>query len=274
MFNLYRNKNLTQKQIAEKFGHSRYGIQRWMKKYKIQSKPDSETHTKFPKQNYNGDLIEKAYVIGFRLGDLNVYHVHNLIQVRCSTTIKNQIMLIKSLFEKYGHIHTWKAKRNTYEIIVLLNTTFFFLLPKRDKIESWITLNKKYFLSFLAGYSDAEGSYYLKKPREGFGKVECSAFEIQSYDKNILLSIHNKLKLYKIENLYSLSRRKGYTDKRGIKTNKDCWRITITKKQSLWNFIKLMEPYHKHENKIQNMQCVKDNLLQRNSLPYCKPITL
>lgn len=274
LFDLYHNKKLTQKQIAKKFGHSRYGIQRWMKKYEIQSKPDSEIHAKFPKLDFDGDQIEKAYMIGFRLGDLNVYQAHNLIQVRCSTTINNQVFLIKKLFIKYGHVHSWKAKRGTYEIIVLLNDSFTFLLPKNDKIEPWILTDRKYFLSFFAGYADAEGSYYLKKPNPKVGKVECSAFEIQSFDKNILLCIHQKLKSYKIENLYSLSRRGGYVDRRGIRTNKDCWRVVINKKQTLWNFIKLIEPYHRHRNKIRSLREIKNNLLLRNHLPYCKPIIL
>lgn len=271
---LYHKQHLTQKQIANRFGHSRYGMQRWMKIYGIRSRSFSESHTKYKKKNFSGNNIEKAYLIGFRLGDLNVMHIHELIQVRCSTTIKNQMSLIKSMFNNYGHVHIWKAKRGTYEIVALLNTTFSFLLPKHDEVDPWILTNKKYFLSFLAGYADAEGSYYLKKPRKNIGKTATSAFEIQSFDKHILLSIHMELKLYGIENLYTLSRRGGHIDVRGVRTNKDCWRITISKKQSLWNFIRLIEPYHKHKDKISGLQRVKKNLLLRNSRPYCKPINL
>ncbi|MBI3576982.1 hypothetical protein HY086_03020 [Candidatus Gottesmanbacteria bacterium] len=274
LYRLYHKQRLTQKQIANRFGHSAYGIERWMKIYGIISRSDSEVHTKYRKKNFSGDDIEKAYLIGFRIGDLNVVRVHELVQVRCSTTIKNQMLLIKSMFAKYGYVHIWKAKRGTFEIVVLLNTTFSFLLPKDDKVKSWITTNKRYFLSFLAGYSDAEGSYYLKKPRLNIGKTKSAAFEIQSYDRNTLLSIHNKLKSYSIENIYTLSRRAGQIDRRGIKTNKDCWRVVISKKQSLWDFIKLIEPYHKHKNKIQSLQSVKRNLLFRNTQPYCNPIIL
>lgn len=274
LFNLYQKKKMTQKQIAQKYGHSRYGIQRWMKIYGVKSRSLSQAFTKYPKFNFTEDFIKKAYIIGFRLGDLNVYKVHELIQVRCSTTKEAQITLIENLFKRYGNVHIWKAKRGTFEIIALLNKSFSFLLPKKDEIESWIKPNNKYFLSFLAGYSDAEGSYYLRKPYSRFGKVGWGVFEIQTYDKNIIYAIYIYLKALGIKSTFSKSRSAGYIDKRGIKTNKDCWRISIVKKQSLWNFIKLIESYHKHTDKLKNLKEVKDNLIARNNLPYCKPIIL
>lgn len=274
LFNLYRKKKMTQRQIAEKFGHSPYGIQRWMKLYGIASKTFYESHAVHPKKDFDGKLVEKAYLIGFRLGDLNVYKIRTLVQVRCSTTKAIQIELIEKLFKQYGKLHIWKAKRGTLEIVSLLNSTFDYLLPKNDGIEDWILNDNEYFLAFLAGYADAEGSYYLRKPYSTIGKVEWGLFEIQTYDKNILTSIYDKLKSFGIEAKLSMSRQSGYMDKRGIRTNKDCWRVVINKKQSLWNFIKLIEPYHRHSDKIRDLKKVKDNLTRRNSLPYCKPISL
>jgi len=274
LFNLYHKQKMTQKQIAGKFGHSQYGIQRWMKLYGIASKTFYESHAVHPKKDFDGKLAEKAYIIGFRLGDLNVYKIRTLVQVRCSTTKETQIELIEKLFERYGKVHIWKAKRGTHEIVALLNSSFDFLLPKKDQIEDWIIIRNEYFLSFLAGYADAEGSYYLKKPNIHNGKVKSSVFEIQSYDKYILTKTHNVLTSLGVEAYFGMSRRGGYIDKRGVKTNKDCWRIVIIKKQALWNFIKLIEPYHRHSDKIRNLRLVKDNLVRKNSLPYCKPITL
>lgn len=274
LFDLYHKKILTQKQISEKFGHSRYGIQRKMRVYGIVSRTLSNAITKYPKYNFSDNPIEKAYLIGFRLGDLNVMKIHSLIQVRCSTTIEAQRELLKSLFKKYGNVHIWKAKRGTIEIVVFLNSSFDFLVPKVDRIEDWIIDKKEFFLSFAAGYADAEGSYYLRAPNPKIGKIEWGIFEMQSYDKEIILTIYTRLKAFNIEANFSMSRRGGYVDKRGIRTNKDCWRIVINKKQSLWDFIKLIEQYHRHGNKIQDLKKVKNNLLLRNNLPYCKPITL
>lgn len=274
LFDLYQNKKLTQKQIAERFGHSRYGMQRWMKIYGIISRSSSDANRIYPKFDFRNDLIEKSYLIGFRLGDLNIYKVRKLIQARCSSTKQEQVNLFKNLFKNYGHVTIWRAARGTFEMVVLLNMTFDFLLPKQDIIANWIIKNNKYFLAFLAGYADAEGSYYLRKPNIKVGKIGWSVFEIQTYDKNIIWTLYNKLKELKIDSKFLQSRKSGHIDRRGVKTNKDCWRITIHKKQALWNFIKIIEPYHKHKNKLEDLRKVKENLLLRNSLPYCKPIVL
>lgn len=268
LINLYVKQHLTQSAIAKKIGHSLFGIQYLMNKYKIKPRSYSIANTKYPKYDFSGSEQEKAYLIGFRLGDLNVSKVHELIQVRCSTSIKGQVDLIQNLLDRYGHVHIWKAKRGTWEIVILLNQTFSFLLPKRDNIEEWVSSNPKLFLSFLAGYTDAEGSYYLRLPYyKRISKPSWGVFEIQSYDKNIINSIGKHLSILQIE--YKLS-----NPKRLIQNNGNLRRLTIIKKQSLWNFIKLMKQYHRHKIKLQDLKKVKDNLILRNSLPNCKHILL
>lgn len=268
LIDLYYNKKLTQKQIARKFGnHSATGIQSLMKIYNLKSRNDSESHTKYPKYNFSEDLLEKAHLIGFRLGDLNIYKVHYLIQARCSSTIKEQAVLFKNLFKSYGYVNISTAKRGTLEMVVLLNNSFNFLLPKNDLIEKWILQEKKYFLSFLAGYADAEGSYYMRKPYYKKSKIGWGVFEIQSYDRNIIHTTFQRIQSLGIEGTFHHPRKRA-------RQNGEMWRLTIVKKQSLWNFIKLIEPYHKHKNKLKDLRKVKDNLILRNSLPYCRPITL
>ena len=264
LINFYIKCKMTQKQIAKKIGHSVYGVERWMKIYRIKGRSYYDSHQVHPKFDFGGNLTEKAYLIGFRLGDLNVYKVNNLIQVRCSSTIQNQITLISSLFKNYGYIHTWKNKRGTFEIIVLLNLSFGFLLPKEDKIEAWILENDQYFLSFLGGYSDAEGSFFLRKPYYKNAMYPFAAFEIQAYDKNIIVSISNKLSQLGIENKFYLSKKEGFIDRRGIPCNKDVWKVTIVKRQPLWDFIKLTKSYHQHQSRLQCLAKVEENLLKRN----------
>lgn len=261
---LYIDQKLTQKQIANKLGHSVYGIERRMKIYEIKGRTYHESHKVREKFNFSDNLAEKAYLIGFRLGDLNVYRVKKLIQVRCSTTIQNQVDLIEGLFKNYGYVHIWKAKRGTFEIVVLLNESFNFLIPKQDAIEEWILRDKKLFLSFLAGYSDAEGSYYLKKSRYKNGSIPGANFEIQTYDKNILKTISSEIFCLGVENKFYLSRKAGYSDKRGVKNNKNAWRFAITKKQFLWDFIKIIEKFHKHKGKLDDIDKIRSNLISRN----------
>lgn len=268
LIDLYYNKKLTQKQIAKKFGNqSASGVQRLMKIHNIKTRNYSEYLTKYPKFDFHEDLTKKAYLIGFRLGDLNVLKVHELIQVRCSTTIKEQVNLIENLFSNYGKVQTQLAKRGTFETGVLLNKSFDFLLPKKDFIEKWILENNKYFLSFLGGYTDAEGSYFIREPYYKTHKPKWGVFEIQSYDKIIMCTIFRKIKEFGIKSTF-------YVNNRKTRYRQSMYRITIARKQQLWNFIKLIEPYHKHEGKLGDLMKVKENLLLRNSLPYCKPIVV
>lgn len=264
LLHLYHKEKLTQEQIAKNFGQiSATGVQRLMKKYKISSRSYSEYLTKYPKYNFSGNLEEKAYLIGFRLGDLHVHKAKLLIQVSCSTTIPQQINLIQNLFEQYGHFRIRRNRRGTTDITGLLNQSFKYLLLKKDSIAKWILKDNKLFLSFLAGYADAEGCYYLRKPTPRH-RLGWSLFEIQTYDKNIINTIFNKLTDFGIECALSVNNKH-------IRYKQDMWRVTIVKKQSLWNFIKLLEPYHKHENKIKDLQKVKENILSRNSY---RPINL
>ena len=67
---LYLNRKSSVAQIARKIKSSRWPIQKLMKKYGITPRSLSEAQMKYPKRDFSGDLIEKAYLIGFRLGDL------------------------------------------------------------------------------------------------------------------------------------------------------------------------------------------------------------
>jgi len=158
---LYCTQRLSLDKIAKILHCSGGGLQRKIKNFGIKTRPISERACKYKKKDFNGNLEEKAYMIGFRLGDLNVKPTKNLIQVRSSTTKRNQMILIKNLFSPYTTPHVWKAKRGTFEIVALLNKSFDFLLPKNDNVESWILKKPKYFLAFFAGYADAEGCFYF-----------------------------------------------------------------------------------------------------------------
>ncbi|MCX6704888.1 MAG: hypothetical protein NT162_00940 [Candidatus Woesebacteria bacterium] len=258
---LYNERGLSLKKIANMAHCSESGLERRFKNYKMVSRGNKNRTCKYKKKNFSGNLIEKAYLIGFRLGDLNIMESVSVIQVRCSTTIPAQLRLIKSLFVPYTTPHIAKAKRGTYEIVCLVNRSFDFLLPKEDKIPNWIQNNKKYFFSFLAGYSDAEGSFYIRKSKNSTG-----IFEVQTQQKNVIIQIWKNLQKYKIESpLPSIAKKAGYISPGGGKNNKDMWRISISRKISLWRLLGSLNTYVKHQNKIKDMKRVKLNLQSRIS---------
>ena len=270
---LYHQKGLSLKKIASIVHCGESGLERRFKNYNLISRGNKNRTCKYKKKDFSGDLIEKAYLIGFRLGDLNVMKRISVIQVRCSTTIPEQSRLIKNLFVRYTTPYITKAKRGTYEIVCLVNRSFDFLLPKEDKIPKWINSNKEYFFSFLAGYSDAEGSFYIRKNK---GKNPIGIFEIQTQQKNVIIQIWKNLQKYEIEApSSSISKMAGYIAPSGSKNNRDVWRITVARKYSLWKLINSLSIYVKHQKKIKDIEKVKRNLLSRtrkedlnNPFPY------
>lgn len=272
---LYHTRRLSLDKIAKILHCSEGGLQRKIRNFKIKTRPISERACKYKKKDFDGTLEEKAYMIGFRLGDLNVKPTKNLIQARCSTTKRAQMILIKNLFSPYTTAHIWKAKRGTLEIVVLLNKSFNFLLPKKDCIESWILKRNKYFWAFFAGYTDAEGCLHINiNKNKG---IKFAVFSLSSYDKQILSQIWNNLKKL---NIFSpppfLKAPKGTpcSSNRKYFSNGDAWCLVVAKKDSLWKLIHFWEKYSRHREKKKAINKAKNNLILRNQLPYCHKIDL
>ena len=156
LIEFYFNKKLSTWQIEKLYGFSRGTIHRKLKEFNIQTRDRADSHIINFRKDFSGNLTEKAYLIGFRLGDLGVRKIYpnsKTITVASGSTIKEQIELIKSLFVEYGKVRIKTTKNNKTNIWVALNESFDFLLSK--KIPSWIKGNKNNFLAFLAGFTDA-----------------------------------------------------------------------------------------------------------------------
>ncbi len=236
LYRLYHVEKLPLSRIAKRFSCCVDPIFDRMKEYGIPSRTMSEAKTIYPKQDFSGDLVEKAYLIGFRLGDLNVYRDYDSVCVQSSTTILEQVELIGSLFNKYSKVNAKKCKDGAYHNQVRLNKTFEFLLPKEDLIEDWILNNDLYFVAFFAGYFDAEGNVQLYKNR--------LRLRIRSCDKNILYSMHQKLQTLGVRNIFRLELSAGiYKNK---KLNKDFWCLSINRQQDIIELSKGVFPHLKH----------------------------
>ena len=203
--------------IAKKFSCCVDPVFDRMKDYGIPSRTMSEAKTIYPKQDFSGDLVEKAYLIGFRLRDLNAYRDYDSVCVQTSTTINEQVELLKEIFDKYSNVSVKEYSDGAFHIQVRLNKTFGFLLPKEDLIENWILENDSYFTAFLAGYFDAEGNVQLYKNR--------LRLRIRSCDKNILYSAHQKLQNLGIRSIFRLELLAGIYKYK--KLNKDFWYLSI-----------------------------------------------
>jgi len=263
---LYSIKKLSQNQIARRMKCSRCAVEKLMKKYNITPRTLSEAQMKYPKYNFSGNLIEKAYLIGFRLGDLYVTPAKLQIQVSCSTSRREQVRLIKLLFCKYTRLTIRKNRVINERIITdirwLLNYSFKFLLSKQDRIEPWILRNKKIFFAFLAGYIDAEGHIFVRLCRGS--KTPTAGIEIQSYDKGILQGVWKKLtQLNILCPKPKINKYKGYVSKNGLINRRDLWRLSINRKRDLFLLFNSIEPYIKHGKRKIDFKKAKENLIFR-----------
>lgn len=126
--------------------------------------------TKYARKSFIGDLVERAYLMGIRYGDLNVVKHGRAIRVRVSTTHPAMAELFESLFSPYGQVHRYprRAKFTGFEWTLEcdLERSFEFMLfkPTIDDLEAF-TQNE--FYAFLAGIFDAEGSIYMHRRRYG-----------------------------------------------------------------------------------------------------------
>ena len=263
---LYSERKLSQAQIAKKMKCSRCAIEKLMKKYDIKPRTLSEAQMKYPKHNFSGDLVEKAYLIGFRLGDLWTAPAKLQIAVSCSTSRPEQVKLIRTLFQKYTKITIRQNRIIKGQLITdirfLLNKSFKFLLPKQDEIEPWISKNKKFFFAFLAGYIDAEGHIFVRLYKKS--KTPIAGFEVQSYDKNILFQAWKQLNKLGIRCQKPLmSKPKGYISKSGIINRKDMWRLSVNRKNYLLSLLNSIESCLKHGKRKNDLKDAKENLISR-----------
>ena len=262
LINLYYKKRLTQKEIGKKLSRHPVNICNLMKYYGLKTRKPDFYHTKYKKSDFSGSLEEKAYLIGFRLGDLYVKLLPSkkLIKAVTTSTKIEQIRLFKKMFKKYGNV--WVSKKRTDDnrvFMVILNRSFDFLLPKKDYIPRWIQKNKNYFLSFLAGYTDAEGCIFI-------ARNNVAIFRLGSYDKNIIQQIYkNLLKMDVVCNPPKIHVKKNHKKKDGLTYHKDEWYFFTNKKRPLLKLLILLKPLLKHQKRLRDLKRAERNINKRDN---------
>lgn len=253
----YTKEGLSNWRIQEKYGYNRSTVYNKLKEYNL-IKSKAYSHIKYKRKEFDGNLIKKAYMIGFRIGDLRVRKVgkeSETIHVDCGSTKEEQINLIKDLFEGYGRIWIKKNKNNKTQIEAFLDLSFSFLLSK--EFPEWIMKKNKYFFSFLAGFSDAEGCIKINR--------DMAYYSLGNYDYEILNIIRDKLIKNKINcQKIIISKTKGKLATNGYINNGDYCMLRIQRKESLFRLLNMIKPYIKHEQKIKDLKIAKDNIISRN----------
>lgn len=230
-------------------------IIRRMREMGIPRRSKTTMRVKYPKFLFDGSLTEKAYMIGFRIGDLNVYKPSSkssIIVVRCHTTMRDQVKLIESMFLGYGGIRV-SCNNQHFTITCYVDDSFSFLLGKA--VPNWVFADFTYGMSFTAGYVDAEGSFGLNQRR--------GRFKIDSYDWEVLKGIAKFLSQRNVNvKLYTIATQ-GADYGKGLKWKHDLWRMTINDALSLETFVNRLLPFLKHKKRISDAKIVLKNINDR-----------
>lgn len=258
---LYIRKKLSSRKIAELYQCAYSTIDNNIKKHGFPTRNIAEAHIVYPRENFSGNKIEKAYLIGFTIGDLRVRKKgenSETINIDCGSTKKAQINLIFRLFKPYGRVWISKPnKRGVIQIECFLDKSFNFLLKKRTTVEQWLFKNKKYFLSFLAGFTDAEGSIFISKNK--------AAISWGNYNYKLLKQIHGRLKQFNVKTGNIIcDYLKGYQGKDGYKRKADYYHFICSAKESLQQLLHMLKPFLKHADKKKASEMALNNIKVRN----------
>lgn len=254
---LYVEKGLTPAKIGLLFSCDAITVRARIKEAGILLRTKSAAQTRYNKSDFKGTDVEKAYMLGFRYGDLNVYQpggVSETIVVRCHTTHKTQEDLFVKLFSQYGQVTPSRNKRSVH-LNCFLNMSFAFLKEKYPKhIQHWLDKADDRLWSFSAGYIDAEGTFGLN---QGKGR-----FKIDAYDKEIIARMHALFVKYGINSKLRVIAKEGENDY-GWVWKRDLWRISINEAGSLEKLVIYLKPYLLHEKRVLDSQIVLTNIHTR-----------
>jgi hypothetical protein len=259
----YERQRLSTRAIAEKKGCHAATVQVYLALFGIPRRSISEAKTKYPKTAFSGDPIEKAYLLGFRAGDLHVQtanysNTSQTIIVACTSTVLEQIELVRSLFEKYGGVNVSVGEKQTV-IVCYLDSSFSFLLAGDDRVPDWVLQDRGSFAAYLAGYIDAEGCIQVKR------QTNAAEVIIRSYDVNILKICWAALQELGIRcpPVY-LVKEKGGRDANGPLYHESYWGLGIYRRESLLRLFSLITPYLKHPKRRRDMQAAWANVKSRS----------
>lgn len=260
--NLYIKQRLSSRKIAKIYGCAYSTIDYKIREYGFPVKTLAAAHITTPRKNFDGNKTDRAYLIGFAMGDLRVRKVYpnsETILIDCGSSKKEQIKLISKLFKPYGRVWIGRPNRKGHiQIECAVNFSFDFLLRKRILMDQWILKNKKYFAAFLAGFTDAEGCISITNKGLAF-------YSLGNYNSQLLSQIHNQLqKIGIICPKLTEGKTRGYIGKEGYANNQNYWSLRLNRKIHLLKLFDLISPYLRHLAKIRGLQKAKQNIKLRN----------
>jgi len=240
---LYLQKRMSTNKIAEIFGVDGFTISRWLKRHGIPRRSRTEYGVvKYSKKAFSGNLIEKSYLMGLRYGDVNARTEGRQIRVSTTSTHPALLTLFEKVFSNYTVVNTYPHKdgrgRFGWCVSCLLHLSFDFLLQKDSAVPHWILQNERFFLSFLAGFFDSEGSIIICRADPNYVGYR---LRIPNVNVTALREIKETLSKLKLCPKLYLAYRSGR-----------CWKVEINRKNDVFKLLSSLPI--KHSEKIMRRQ--------------------
>jgi hypothetical protein len=259
---LYWQEHLTIRQIARQTSLSRRSVRQGL--LELGPLRTARKNRNSWSGNFSGDERERAYLMGLRAGDINVFRQSSeVIVARVSTTHQAMLELFQQAFAPYGActIEPRKVFLTGYDwqIRVRLNDSFEFLINHSLEIPTEGLL----LYEFLAGLSDSDGCWCLFEDKR---KSAC-AFVISSEDLPLLEKLKNALEkecfhayLYRDRTKGTTKIMRGVSETKEIHLTKDLWRLDIHRREEVRALARKLLPLSHHREKIQKMCLILDEI--------------
>lgn len=253
---LYLDEHLPLSAIAARYRCSPTTVWRKLLRAGIPTRPGGSS-PRYVRRDFSGDPVEKAYLIGFRLGDLHVATEGQTVVVKCTSTRTEQVQLFRALFQSYGHAYTdegtmERRRRKSVGMEARLNTSFAFLLPKEDCIPGWTLQSDETFFAFFAGYLDPEG--YIRTYLPSGYRTPQVRVEVRSYEARVLLQLAEGLNARGILCPAAGVRvPAGYINSYGVRSNAALWGLGVPRKAALLRLFQHIEPHLRHNGRRRDL---------------------
>jgi len=273
LINLYWKKKLSLPCIASKLNMAYSGLHFKFLKCGIPRRSHSETNRmmwksigerisrskrRYPRLPFSKDPMEKAYMIGLRMGDVSAERESSYtIRVSTGSTHPAQIKMFKKVFGRYGYCRILKVKNKLvskeWQIRCRLNNSFSFLVEKPSTIPEWILKKKRFFLAFLAGIVDSEGWWCIyKNNKNSIGLT----FGIVNSNRIMLEQLKQKLKKLRFDTHIRLQSKSGQRSNSGIFHKNNVYILRTFRSSQIARLAKILLPLSHHDKKIWKMKLV------------------
>ena len=233
---LHNGKKISLLQISKDVGRSYFSIWGLCRSLGIRTRGvaeaqanSSDARSKHKRRPFDGTEEDRAYMTGFKNGDLTAWQVSGTaVMVTSSTTHRAFADLFHQLFQGYAHVYQYpmfeEGKGYKWKLAARLDNSFRFLLKSAQEAAVEFGEKRTLYLSWLAGLIDSDGNIHVSQDK-GRARVRVT---IYNSNKQLLYDIiKESLKIgYTLNGPYLLAE-VGMVTPRGIRYTKDHWQIAI-----------------------------------------------